>query len=150
MEESTAHRVERVFPPVPVRQFLLTMPVPLRLLLSARPGLMGPALCVVPHLLARGARIQTGAVTAIQRFGSAAKLNVHFHCLALDGAYRIGADGPPRAASMVATTGPLPVPGRPGWRPRPHPDPVCAGPTCRAGSATSTDVAARIAAACAN
>ena len=30
----------------------------------------------------------TGAVTLIQRFGSAANLNIHLHCLELDGVYR--------------------------------------------------------------
>jgi len=30
----------------------------------------------------------TGAVTLIQRFGSAANLNTHLHCLVLDGVYR--------------------------------------------------------------
>jgi len=30
---------------------------------------------------------QTGAVTLIQRFGSALNLNIHFHMLFLDGAY---------------------------------------------------------------
>jgi hypothetical protein len=30
----------------------------------------------------------TGAVTLIQRFGSAANLNIHLHCLVLDGVYR--------------------------------------------------------------
>ena len=34
-----------------------------------------------------------GAVTLIQRFGSAANLNIHLHCLVLDGVYRCGADG---------------------------------------------------------
>ena len=28
-----------------------------------------------------------GAVTLIQRFGSAANLNIHLHCLVLDGVY---------------------------------------------------------------
>jgi hypothetical protein len=31
-----------------------------------------------------------GAVTLIQRFGSAANLNIHLHCLVLDGVYRCG------------------------------------------------------------
>ena len=31
----------------------------------------------------------------IQRFGSAANLNTHMHCLVLDGVYRCGADGEP-------------------------------------------------------
>jgi len=30
----------------------------------------------------------TGSVTLIQRFGSAANLNIHLHCLVLDGVYR--------------------------------------------------------------
>ena len=30
----------------------------------------------------------SGAVTLIQRFGSAANLNSHLHCLVLDGVYR--------------------------------------------------------------
>jgi len=36
---------------------------------------------------------QGGAVTLIQRFASAANLNIHLHCLVLDGVYRCGADG---------------------------------------------------------
>jgi len=40
------------------------------------------------------AQAQTGTVTLIQRFGSAANLNVHIHCLVLDGVYRI-TDGAP-------------------------------------------------------
>ena len=36
-----------------------------------------------------------GAVTLIQRFGSAANFNIHLHCLVLDGVYRCGADGAP-------------------------------------------------------
>jgi hypothetical protein len=31
---------------------------------------------------------QSGAVILIQRFGSAANLNIHLHCLVLDGVYR--------------------------------------------------------------
>jgi hypothetical protein len=37
-----------------------------------------------------------GAVTSIQRFGSALNLDVHFHTLFLDGAYVPAADGSPR------------------------------------------------------
>jgi Putative transposase len=33
-------------------------------------------------------KANTGAVTLIQRFGSAANLSIHLHCLVLDGAYR--------------------------------------------------------------
>jgi len=37
---------------------------------------------------------QTGAITLIQCFGSAANLNIHLHCLVLDGVYRIQNDMP--------------------------------------------------------
>jgi hypothetical protein len=45
-----------------------------------------------------------GAVTLIQRFGSAANLNVHLHCLVLDGVYRCGADGTPSFVEVDAPT----------------------------------------------
>ena len=54
---------------------------------------------VTGHLL-DGAQLKAdeghgGAVTLIQRFGSAANLNIHLHCLVLDGVYRCDADGVP-------------------------------------------------------
>jgi hypothetical protein len=52
---------------------------------------------------------QCGAVTFVQRFGSALNLNVHFHTLALDGVYTD--DGSPGAAPRFA---PLPPPPRGG------------------------------------
>ncbi|MFO0154375.1 MAG: transposase [Alphaproteobacteria bacterium] len=91
------------------------MPIGMRLLLAVWPGVIGPALGVVYRVLAqhlaalaslRGAIFQTGAVTIIQRFRSAANLNVHFHCLVLDGAFRVGGDGRPR---FVAATAPTPA-----------------------------------------
>jgi Putative transposase len=42
---------------------------------------------------------QTGATPLIQRFGSAANLNIHLHCLVLDGVYRIQ-NGVPRFYSV--------------------------------------------------
>ena len=36
----------------------------------------------------------SGAVTLIQRFGSAANLTIHLHCLVLDGVYRHSEAGP--------------------------------------------------------
>ena len=37
----------------------------------------------------------SGAVTLIQRVGSAANLNIHLHCLLLGGVYRRSIDGAP-------------------------------------------------------
>ena len=91
---------------MPVRQWVLIwvmrLPIPLRLLLAAQPKLVTPMLQVMhgvitQHLLSQAAlkpdKADSGAVTPIQRFGSAANLNIHLHCLVLDGVYRRGADG---------------------------------------------------------
>ena len=93
-----------VIPQVPVRQWVLSLPIPLRLLLAAQPKLVTPVLQVVQRVVTRhlldgvglkGEEGQGGGVTLIQRFGSAANLNIHLHCLVLDGVYRCGADGVP-------------------------------------------------------
>lgn len=47
---------------------------------------------------------QGGAVTLIQRFGSAGNLNIHLHCLVLDRVYRCGADGAPTFVETEAPT----------------------------------------------
>ena len=62
-----------------------------------------PALQVVHRVLTRflleraGLKLDQadgGAVTLIQRFGSAANLNIHLHCLVLDGVYQRSEAGP--------------------------------------------------------
>lgn len=100
MVESAAHLVDHVFPDVRVRQFVLTFPFPLRFLLAAEPKPLTEVLAVVQRgistflirqagfTVASGAK--TGAVTLIQRFGSALNLNPHLHMLFLDGVYRFG------------------------------------------------------------
>ena len=81
---------------------MLSRPIPLRLLLAAQPKLVTPLLQVVHRVITRPLLGQaglkpdeadSGAVTLIQRFGLAANLNIHLHCLVLDGLYRMGADG---------------------------------------------------------
>ena len=47
MTETAAHLVEHVIPRVPVRQWVLSFPIPLRLLLAAHPHLLSPVLQVV-------------------------------------------------------------------------------------------------------
>ena len=111
MAQTAAHLVDHVIPRVPVRQWVLSLPIPLRLLMAAQPQLLGPVLQVVHRTLTRfllkqaGLKISeadSGAVTLIQRFGSAANLNVHLHCLVLDGVYRRTGEGP----VFVATRAP--------------------------------------------
>ncbi len=97
MAESAAHLVDQVIPQVPVRQWVLSFPIPLRILFAAHPELLAPVLRIIHRVIARFLLKQaglkrcaadTGAVTLIQRFGSAASLNIHLHCLVLDGVYR--------------------------------------------------------------
>ena len=103
MAQTAAHLVDHVIPHVPVRQWVLSLPIPLRLLLAAQPKLVTPVLQVVHrvitrHLLGQAGvkadEVDSGAVTQIQRFGSAANLNIHLHCLVLDGVYRRTEGGP--------------------------------------------------------
>jgi hypothetical protein len=79
MAQTAAHLVDHVIPRVPVRQWVLSFPIPLRYLLAAHPHLLSPVLQVINRALAtflikqaglKRAEAQTGAVTLIQRFGS--------------------------------------------------------------------------------
>ena len=84
MVESAAHLVDHVLPEQPIRQWVLTFPYPLRFLFAAQPQVLSQVLGVVYRAIstylikktgftvASGAK--TGAVTLIQRFGSALNL----------------------------------------------------------------------------
>jgi ribosomal protein S27E len=111
MAETAALLADEVFPDVPLRQWVISFPFPLRYLFAAHPQAMGKVLGIVyraisTHLihkselsLKEGA---TGAVTLIQRFGSALNLNIHFHILFLDGVYVHRDNRPPRFQRVKA------------------------------------------------
>ena len=113
MVEAAALLVDEVFPAQPVRQWVLSLPYPLRFLLASRPEVMGKVLgivyrCVATHLIRKAGfsrtTAQTGAVTLIQRFGSALNLNIHFHMLFLDGVFTEQANGSLRFHPTKAPT----------------------------------------------
>jgi len=65
---------------------VLSFPIPLRILLAAHPDLLSPLLPCIHRVIAtflikqsgrKRGQAHTGAVTLIQRFGSAANLNEH-------------------------------------------------------------------------
>ncbi len=96
MVESAALLVDEVLPHQPMRQWVLSVPFPLRFLFASQPKIMGKALGIVYRTIAthlthkagyKKSTAHTGAVTLIQRFGSALNLNIHFHMLFLDGVY---------------------------------------------------------------
>jgi hypothetical protein len=102
MAETAALLVEDVLPQQPVRQWVLSLPFALRYLLATRTEVVTQVLGIVyraisAHLIRKAgltrASAATGAVTLIQRFGSALNLNVHFHMLVLDGVYRREGEG---------------------------------------------------------
>ena len=98
---------------------VLEFPYPLRFLFAPRPEVLTQVLGVVyptisTYLVRRarlrvGASARTGAITLIQRFGSALNPNIHLHMLAVDGVY--------------TTPSTVPVPRR---RARPNPTSPCA------------------------
>ena len=94
MAETAAHLTDPVIPHVPVRQWVLSFLIPLRHLFPTQPHLLSPVLRVITRAGFTRAQAQTGAITLIQRCGSAANLNIHLHCLMLDGVYRL-TDGAP-------------------------------------------------------
>ena len=95
MAERAADLVDHVLTHRPVRQWVLTLPFRLRYRLAFDHDLCRAVVSVYVRTLlgfqrrrARAAGVpdgQGGAVTVIQRFGSALNLNVHFHTLVIDG-----------------------------------------------------------------
>jgi len=103
MAEGAARLVDEVMPHVPVRQWVLTLPYPLRYRLAWDSALLTDVLNVflseVTACYTRLARVRglteakTGAYTVIQRFSSSLALNVHIHSLLLDGVFVPGEAG---------------------------------------------------------
>lgn len=103
MTGMAADLTDRVIPFVPVRQFVLSVPHRLRYLMAYDHDRCTAALRIFIRALlsfyarrARKAGIpngRTGTVTFIQRFGSSANLNVHFHVVVLDGVFAETSDG---------------------------------------------------------
>src|SRR5262247_3993419 len=99
MAQTAAHLVEQVIPWVPTRQWVVSVPVPLRYWMASSQDLTAKVHTIirttigqyyVNQAVTRGVprdQVQPGAVTFMQRFGSALQLNLHFHCVFLEGVY---------------------------------------------------------------
>ncbi len=94
MAETAALLSDEVFPAVLLRQWVISFPFALRYLFACHPQAMGKVLGIVYRTIAthlarkagfRSKDVTTGAVTLIQRFGSALSLNIHYHLLVTDG-----------------------------------------------------------------
>jgi hypothetical protein len=105
--EIGAHLVDNVIPRVPVRQWVLSIPMPLRYLAAynskALKMVLDAFVAAVSSYLKKQAKIFgginsaqeafPGAITFIQRFGSALNLNVHFHTIFCDGVFTKNNEG---------------------------------------------------------
>jgi hypothetical protein len=99
MAQTAAHLVEQVLPWVPTRQWVVSVPIPLRYWMAGSQDLTAKVhtiICTtigqyyVNQAVQRGherATVHPGSVTFIQRFGSALNLNLHFHVIGLEGVY---------------------------------------------------------------
>jgi hypothetical protein len=97
MAERAAHLLDHVFPDVPVRQWVLSLPYRMRYQLAWNHDVCRAVVAVFLRAVlgflrarARDSRIadgRGGAVAVIQRFGGALNLNLHIHALVLDGVF---------------------------------------------------------------
>lgn len=93
--------VDHVLPDVPYRQWVLSLPPPLRYFLAYDSQLLSQVIryfinaifswqrrqAKVRYGLSRLSQAHPGAVVGIQRFGSSLNLNIHPHAIAMDGVY---------------------------------------------------------------
>ena len=99
MAQMAAHLVEQVIPWVPTRQWVVSVPVPLRYWMASSQDLTAKVHTIIRTTIGQyyvnqavtpgheRANVHPGSVTFIQRFGSALNLNLHFHCIFLEGVY---------------------------------------------------------------
>jgi len=96
MVETAAHLTDHVFPKVPVRQWVLSLPKRFRYYLQQNPKYVGPVLRILVSSIEKVlivnvpcelSRCRLGAVSFLQRFGSVLNLHFHFHSCVMDGVF---------------------------------------------------------------
>jgi hypothetical protein len=114
MAETAALLADGVLPERPLRQWVLSLPFALRFLLATDPDSLTLVLRTVHRAISAflpqkagltRATGHPGAVTLIQRFGSALNLNIHFHMIFLDGLYLPVGGAAPVFRHVPAPTG---------------------------------------------
>jgi hypothetical protein len=101
MVEVAAHLVDHVFPCVPVRQWVLSLPKRLRYFVQRDADLAGQVLRVflraVEPVLRKASpgappEARFGGVTFVQRFGASLNSHLHYHCCLTDGVFSADRD----------------------------------------------------------
>ena len=109
MAQTAAHLVDHVIPPVPVRQWVISVPKRLRGFLADRPAAVAALTRIFIEEIERllgaaagatsdasgpaAARPRLGAVSFLHRFGSALNHHMHLHVCATEGVFVPAADG---------------------------------------------------------
>ena len=102
MVETAAHLVDHVLPPLPVRQWVLSVPKRLRPFLHHNPAIASAVLriflCAIRTTLQRASPgadpgAQIGAISFLHRFGSFLNAHFHFHVCVIDGVFGEDAEG---------------------------------------------------------
>ncbi len=100
MVETAAHLTDHVFPRLPVRQWVLSVPKRLRYFLQRDGAVLNMVLRIFLRVIAQSlsancpsaasvdkAALHIGAVAFILRFGSSLNAHVHFHVCVVDGVF---------------------------------------------------------------
>ena len=102
MVEVAAHLNDAVLPPLPIRQWVLSVPKRIRPFFHHDPALAGAVLRILLRAVrtrlrhgspGAGPDAQIGAVSFLHRFGSALNPHFHFHVVVLDGVFTGTVDG---------------------------------------------------------
>jgi hypothetical protein len=116
LAQTAAHLADHVIPPVPVRQWVISVPKRLRGMLADRPAavsaltkifiaeiqrlLLAASRGIPDAVMPRAARPRLGGISFLHRFGSALNHHVHLHACVTDGVFmraaaEAGCDTPP-------------------------------------------------------
>jgi hypothetical protein len=99
MAQQAAHLVEEVIPWVPTRQWVVSVPIPLRYWKAPSRALTARVHTIIRRTIAqyyvkqavrngaKRATAQPGSVTFVQRFGGSINAHVHFHVVFLEGVF---------------------------------------------------------------
>jgi hypothetical protein len=119
MVETAAHLTDHVFPRLPVRQWVLSVPKRLRYFMQRDGPVLNMVLRIFLRVIAQNlhancpgaanadkASLHIGAVAFIHRFGSSLNEHVHFHVCVVDGVFEeVAGEGSADAPMQVSASG---------------------------------------------
>jgi len=114
MAETAAHLVDHVFPKVPVRQWVLSLPKRLRYYLYHDPKISSKVLKIFLDEISKqlkqhidtpsNSKVRLGGTSFIHRFGASLNVHLHFHCVVIEGLFNADPNGDLRFQSITGIT----------------------------------------------